>query len=132
METSKTKRSRQREAILRVLQSTESHPTADWIYDTVRQQIPNISLGTVYRNLAKLTQSGDILRLDVGDGMDHYDATTTPHYHLFCRKCGHLQDLTMDYQTHLDTEAAHSFNGDIHGHALVFYGTCQNCRHQEH
>ena len=69
--------SRQREAIMNVLRSTNTHPTAAWIYEQVRQQIPNISLGTVYRNLAALSESGDILSINVGDGQEHYDEVNT-------------------------------------------------------
>ena len=65
--------SRQREEIIRVLRSTDTHPTAAWVYSKVKEAIPNISLGTVYRNLAALSVSGEILSLSVGDGFEHFD-----------------------------------------------------------
>lgn len=73
--------SRQRQAIMDYLMSTTEHPTADTIYANVKEQYPNISLGTVYRNLNLLADEGQILRLSCGDGSDHFDGTIEPHYH---------------------------------------------------
>lgn len=70
--------SRQREAILQVLRSTDTHPSASAVYNEVRKLIPNISLGTVYRNLAALAEDGSVLSLSVGDGYEHFDGTL-PH-----------------------------------------------------
>ena len=82
------KHSRQRDSILQFLMTRKDHPTADIIYMNVRQRNPSISLGTVYRNLTLLAENGEIKRLNMGDGVDHFDADTSPHYHLFCEKCG--------------------------------------------
>ena len=75
------KYSRQREAIKDFLMTRKDHPTADVVYSNVRTEFPNISLGTVYRNLTLLADLGEIARLRVGDGVDHFDADTSPHYH---------------------------------------------------
>ena len=75
------KYSRQREVIKDFLCTRKDHPTADVVYMNVRQQFPNISLGTVYRNLTLLSDMGEIIRLRVGDGVDHFDADTSPHNH---------------------------------------------------
>ncbi|MEE1013188.1 MAG: transcriptional repressor [Clostridia bacterium] len=122
-----TKNSKQRTAILNVLQGTTSHPTANWIYDAVRKEIPNISLGTVYRNLAKLTEAGTIQRLDVGDGMDRFDANFHPHYHLFCNGCKRMMDLELPYDTDLDKMAAQIHGAEVACHNLIFYGRCGIC-----
>ena len=87
--------SRQREAILSVIRSTDTHPTADWIYTETRKIIPNLSLGTVYRNLTELKKSGDIVSVDVGDGKEHFDRDTSPHLHLSCKKCGKISDIFL-------------------------------------
>lgn len=79
------KRSRQREMIKSFLMGRKDHPTADVIYSNLKQQDPNLSLGTVYRNLTLLSDMGEILRLRVGDGVDHFDADTSEHYHLCVR-----------------------------------------------
>ena len=84
------KRSRQREMIKSFLMGRKDHPTADVIYSNLKQQDPNLSLGTVYRNLTLLSDMGEILRLRVGDGVDHFDADTSEHYHFVDRKSTRL------------------------------------------
>ena len=88
--------SRQREAILSVLRSTDTHPTANWIYGKVRETLPNISLGTVYRNLSALTEAGEILCINVGDDFLHYDGDISAHLHLHCKNCGHIADIRIE------------------------------------
>ena len=82
------KYSRQREAIKENLMSRRDHPTADAVYLSIREEYPNISLGTVYRNLQLLTELGELQKIRVGDGLDHFDADTSTHYHFYCNKCG--------------------------------------------
>jgi Fur family peroxide stress response transcriptional regulator len=122
------KHSRQRDTIMHFLQSRKDHPTADEIYHHVRETIPNISLGTVYRNLTLLADRGEILRLHVGDGVDHFDADTSPHYHFVCRECGSIEDMDMAYDDSLDKAALASIKGQLEGHFVYFYGKCENCR----
>ena len=88
--------SRQREAILNVLRSTDTHPTANWIYGKVRETLPNISLGTVYRNLSALTEAGEILCINVGDDFLHYDGDISNHLHLHCKNCGDIADIRIE------------------------------------
>ena len=85
--------SRQRDTILRVIVNSRDHPRADWVYDQVRQEIPNISMGTVYRNLNLLSESGDIRQLDIADGTSRFDGNIDDHYHFRCEQCGHIFDL---------------------------------------
>lgn len=87
------KYSRQRECILKNLQSRRDHPTADMVYESVQIEEPNISLGTVYRNLSFLTENGQILKISTGIGPDHFDGFTEAHNHFVCRKCGRVLDL---------------------------------------
>ena len=75
------KYSRQRESIKACLMGRKDHPTADALYTSIREQFPNISLGTVYRNLNLLVELGEIRKLSCGDGTDHFDYDTSPHYH---------------------------------------------------
>ena len=121
------KYSRQREAIKEFMMTRKDHPTADIVYMNVRKEFPNISLGTVYRNLTLLSDMGELLRLRVGDGVDHFDATTTPHYHFICKDCGAVTDLELPIMHSIDTVADESFNGRIYGHVTYFYGTCEHC-----
>ena len=121
------KYSRQREEIKRFLMTRKDHPTADVVYMNVREQYPNISLGTVYRNLNLLADIGEIQRLRVGDGMDHFDADISPHYHFVCTECDSVIDLEMESIDTINDVAAKGFDGRIAGHRTHFYGTCEAC-----
>ena len=123
--------SKQRECILEALKNTKSHPSANSIYEMVRQQIPNISLGTVYRNLSELNADGAVLKIDAGDGVEHYDGCNTPHYHLFCKKCNSVSDIELDYNTPLDTAARNASGAEIEYHSVIFAGTCRECKNSE-
>jgi len=119
--------SRQRECILCALESTKLHPTANWIYDEVRKEISNISLGTVYRNLARLCAEGTILKIDVGDGTERYDFCNMPHYHLHCKSCGKVVDVEIPYVDGIDCRASEENGMEIDYHSLIFYGKCSSC-----
>lgn len=121
------KYSRQREVIKDFLLTRKDHPTADVVYMNVRQQYPNISLGTVYRNLTLLSDIGEILRLRVGDGVDHFDADTSPHNHFICSDCGSVLDLEMDAIHKITDLASENFSGRVDGHVTYFYGLCPVC-----
>lgn len=120
--------SKQREAIRNYLLSTKSHPTAEMVYEQIQKEYPNISLGTVYRNLNLLVKQGNALRLDCGDGVDRFDGYTEPHYHFYCKGCRNVMDLDMDPIDHIDHIAGAGFEGEILGHMVYFYGLCPNCR----
>ena len=121
------KYSRQRASIKEYLDHTTEHPTADTVYLHVREEFPRISLGTVYRNLNFLVDHGEALRLDMGDGNDHFDGNVMPHNHFFCRKCHHVLDLEMDGINHIDVIANAGFDGIIEGHTIYFTGLCPDC-----
>ena len=121
------KYSRQREVIKEFLKTRKDHPTADTVYMNVREQYPNISLGTVYRNLTLLADIGEIQRLRVGDGVDHFDADVSPHYHFICTECESVIDLEMDSIDNIIDVAGMNFDGKITGHVTYFYGNCGNC-----
>ncbi len=125
------KYSRQREVIKDFLINRKDHPTADTVYMNVREQYPNISLGTVYRNLTLLADLGEIQRLRVGDGVDHFDADVSPHYHFVCTECGSVIDLEMESIDHIIDIAGMNFDGHITGHVTYFYGICGNCSKED-
>lgn len=124
------KYSRQREAIKNFLMTRHDHPTADVVYSNVRTEFPNISLGTVYRNLTLLADLGEISRLRVGDGVDHFDADTHPHYHFVCNECGSVTDLETDGIDNVLETASRNFEGLVQGHVTYFYGLCPHCMHK--
>ena len=125
------KYSRQREAIKQYLSSRIDHPTADAIYMALREEQPNLSLGTVYRNLSLLSSMGEIRKIRCGDGADHFDADIRPHYHVICSRCGKVEDLPMEVLDSLNGLASSFYEGDIHGHSTLFYGTCRECMEKE-
>ena len=127
MPAAATKYSRQRECIKEYLSSTKEHPTADTIYMKVREVYPNISLGTVYRNLSLLAERGEIVKLSCGDGCDRFDGNTEPHYHFICRHCGRVIDLEMEPIEHINTIANAHFSGRVDGNITYFYGLCDEC-----
>ena len=118
--------SRQREEIIRVLRSTDTHPTAAWVYSKVKEAIPNISLGTVYRNLAALSVSGEILSLSVGDGFEHFDGNAAPHAHLHCRSCGKIFDAPVHGDPLADIARANGLEPETSSY--IEYGVCEKCK----
>ena len=118
--------SKQRESIKNYLCGREDHPTADMIYTSIREEYPNISLGTVYRNLALLTDLGEIIKITT-DGADRFDAHVEPHSHFICRKCHALFDIHMDDESFIDEKARQVFPGVIEGHSTQYYGLCAEC-----
>ncbi|MDD4714959.1 MAG: transcriptional repressor [Oscillospiraceae bacterium] len=127
---SKTKKySRKREAILEAIQSTRSHPSADWVYEQLRRQFPDISLRTVYRNIAAFKDEGLLVTVGVVDGEERYDADAKPHAHFVCQSCGRILDLSeADAGPELDKAAARELDARILRHQLIFYGICKDCR----
>lgn len=123
-----SRKTKQKEAIIAVLRSTESHPMADWVYSEVKTEIPNISLGTVYRNLRQLCERGEIRELKLGDTSSRFDARLDDHYHFRCERCGNVFDINMPVNKDLDREASGAIGFKITHHVLEFRGLCNNCQ----
>ena len=123
------KYSRQRESIKHYLMATKEHPTADEVYMNVKQEFPNISLGTVYRNLNLLTDIGEAIKISTPNGGDRFDGKLEPHNHFLCTKCGRLLDLELDMQSidEVNRLAAENFDGVITSSSTLFYGECSDC-----
>lgn len=124
---SQTRMTRQRAIILETLRDVTTHPTADEIYGMVREKMPRISLGTVYRNLDLLAGSGAIRRLDKAGVQKHFDGNTMPHHHVRCRSCGRIGDvfLSVDIPNVEDASTPEFTVEDIE---LEFVGICGTCR----
>ncbi len=122
------KYSRQREAIKNFLADRYDHPTAETVYLGIKEEFPNISLGTVYRNLALLAEIGDIQKITTGVGPDRFDGRPEPHYHFMCTCCGGVSDLQIEGLEHINVLAAQGFDGEIAGHITYFYGRCPKCK----
>jgi Fur family transcriptional regulator, peroxide stress response regulator len=119
---------KQRKAILRVLRNTRAHPTTDQIYDEVRKEIPNISKGTVYRNLQVLEEDRAITELHLNGTLSRYEAKQESHYHFRCEKCGRVSDIAMPVDKDLDHEAEKRTGLKISSHQLEFRGLCKKCQ----
>jgi Fur family peroxide stress response transcriptional regulator len=122
--------SRQRERLLEVLRSTTSHPTASWLYDELKPEFPNLSLGTVYRNLAFLIEQGLVKKIDSGSTFDRFEAKTSLHYHLICHECGTIIDFEGRLFPEIDLVISKEADFTVEGHRIDFFGTCSTCRNQ--
>lgn len=123
------KYSRQRAYIKEYLSNTLEHPTADTVYLHVKEKFPNISLGTVYRNLNLLADMGEAQKITTPNGGDRFDGHTNPHYHVICNSCGNVFDLELpDEQiSEINRLANNHFNGEIGSHTIIFNGLCPHC-----
>ncbi|MBP7733305.1 MAG: transcriptional repressor [Caldisericia bacterium] len=119
---------KQRRVILEILKSTDTHPTADWIYAKARKQIKNVSLGTIYRNLNLLTRENLIKKFDFGFGLARFDGCMEHHSHLICSSCGAIIDLPPEKNavniSDLETKTGYS----ISSYEIEFHGICAKCK----
>ncbi len=120
--------SRKRQAIYELLLSTDTHPSADWIYNSLKPKYPDLSLGTVYRNLKLLESNGAIKSVAVVDGCERYDARISKHSHFVCKKCGRVIDVFFTEsipdiidKTYIDGAR------EVESYNLIFYGSCDKC-----
>lgn len=128
----KIRQSKQRDTILAILQHTTSHPTADEVYTQAREIIPDISLGTVYRNLNFLADHGMIQRIKSEDSTVHYDGNMTPHYHFFCVKCKKIKDIFPSDKHHQQLLSwIESSGNEVLTSHVSFSGICAACRAKE-
>jgi Fur family peroxide stress response transcriptional regulator len=121
------KHSRQRTALLSLLRSVTNHPSAEWLYLNLKQEFPNISLATVYRNLNLLESTGELLRIDVGTGTDHYDGNPLLHYHFVCKTCSSILDVDVATNSETDRQVEALLGAHVDTHSMIFYGTCADC-----
>ncbi len=124
---SQTRMTKQRKVILEELRKVCSHPTADEVYDMVRQRLPRISLGTIYRNLDVLAESGEILKLESAGNQKRFDGNAMPHAHVRCVRCGRVGDV-VNAATNVTVGAAESEGFTLTGARLEFEGICDACQ----
>ena len=127
-----TRYSKKREAILTAIRSSDAHPSAEWIYHTLKSTHPDLSLGTVYRNLLFFQQNGTIQSVGVVNGQERFDAVTAPHSHFVCTNCGAVIDLhSVKLDSSLTRAVSEQYGLAVERHELTFYGRCQTCIKQE-
>ena len=122
------RKSKQREAILKTIRSTDSHPTAEWVYEQVRREVPAISLGTVYRNIKRLRDGGTVSELDFAP-VSRFDGHTQDHYHFRCEHCGNIFDVNEPVDESLNRRVAEKTGFRVNRHYLEFRGLCRECQH---
>jgi len=124
----RTKHFKKREAILNCLRSTTTHPTAEWVHAQLKSEFPDLSLGTVYRNLALFKEQGLVISVGTVNGVERFDADTEPHVHFICRTCHRVDDLPeMVIPEKLFAEADRFSGGHAETCSLSFTGICREC-----
>ena len=123
-----TKHFRKRDAILAYLRGTDQHPSAETVYAALKAEIPDLSLGTVYRNISLFKQQGLIASLGSVAGVERYDGNTCPHVHFVCTGCGTVTDLSgMHVPEELNAAAAKEADALVEACHLTFHGRCRAC-----
>lgn len=122
------RQSAQRDRILEVLKTTDSHPTADWLYSQLKSEFPKLSPGTVYRNLGILQEMGKVKKIQYGSTFDRFEANLSDHYHLICESCNSITDINLPACKDILNKAEALSNFSINYHQIEFYGICLSCR----
>ena len=123
-----TKQFRKRNAILECLRSTDQHPSAETVHEMLKAEHPDISLATVYRNLALFKKQGLIQSIGTVNGIERFDANTDPHVHFVCTGCDAVLDFPqVEVPSSLGTDAEKQTGCQINGCQLTFTGLCQSC-----
>ena len=131
------KYSRQRELIYHSLQTRKDHPTAEMLYNDIIKIMPTIGIATVYRNLAALYESGQILKIETKQGeSDRFDGNLMPHLHFQCLECNEIQDIFLDEcdNEKLDEklkEFANMINAEVTSSKILLKGKCEKCKDKE-
>jgi len=127
-----SKQFRKRNAILAYLKETKSHPSAEMVFSRLKPEIPDLSLGTVYRNLSMFKQQGTIMSLGAVNGVERFDYNTAPHVHFMCSTCDNVLDLpNMEVPEQLIQTAAKETGGQVDACQLSFTGVCKECVEKE-
>lgn len=118
----------QKRIILEELNKTKKHPTAEALYGEVRKRLPEISIGTVYRNLEILTQCGKAQRIIDRNRKNRFDGNPEKHVHIECKSCGRVDDLHQNISGILKNDIDLKTDYEVTGYDLYFYGLCPDCK----
>jgi Fur family transcriptional regulator, peroxide stress response regulator len=119
---------KQREAIMNFLVNNRTHPTADVIYESVKKEIPNISIATIYRNLRVLKENGQVAEVSIKGDLGRFEAKQGNHYHFYCEKCGKVMDIDEPVDEKLNERVTGSTGLKISSHQIEFHGLCKDCQ----
>ena len=121
--------SKQREDLLSVLKNSKSHPTAEELYNSIKEKIPSVSRGTVYRNLKGLVDEGYIIKISMTDGADRYDYIHKKHNHIICKYCGMVKDFEYDFDLkNVKLSVIKQTEMDPLLDGVIVYGICGKCK----
>lgn len=128
LKTSNIRITPQRFAVLEYLIETDSHPTADEIYQALVERFPNVSVATIYNNLRLFTKIGFVKEMTYGDDSSRFDFSTTQHYHAICEKCGKIEDIYYPGLEDIEETAHHLTGYKVTNHRMEVYGICPDCQ----
>lgn len=111
-----------------VMELKGKHPTADEVFSNLHKSSPAVSKSTVYRNLNILCEQGEVLRVKIPNSADRMDANNVMHYHIYCEKCGRVDDVDAQHIENLEKCVKNSFGYKITGYDIVFIGLCPLCK----
>ncbi len=114
--------------VLEAVNKLQSHATADEVYQEIVREHPHISRGTVYRNLNRLAQAGEIRKLELSGGADRFDHLCHDHCHVRCEKCGRVFDVDMEFVSGLEKNIRDPHGFQFTGYDIIFRGICPACR----
>lgn len=121
--------SRKKVAILSALREAKDHPTAEQLYDRLKPKYPNLSLGTVYRNLKLFCENGQAASVGVIDGHERFDGIVEPHAHFLCERCGCIRDIVHDFFGPVELSQISEYTGcAVRSASVMFRGVCKNCQ----
>jgi Fe2+ or Zn2+ uptake regulation protein len=129
--------SKQRNLILDIIRKTDTHPSAEWIYEEARKEMPSIGIATVYRNLNALVSAGEIERISGSGNADRFDGQVAEHCHMQCVRCGKIIDLypnsaaNMDRLRKLTCETFGVEDRNVRISRTILRGVCNNCLSQK-
>lgn len=119
--------SKKRDAILSCIRNSKTHPSAEWIYTQLKPEHPDLSLGTVYRNLALFRESGEIVSVATVHGVERLDAYTEPHAHFICDQCDAVIDVDIPMED-LRTVLQKQYGCEVQRSSMIFHGLCECCK----
>lgn len=114
--------------VLSAVNELQCHATADEVYERLVAEHPSISRTTVYRNLQRLSETGDIRKIEVPEGADRFDHACYDHYHARCVRCGGVFDVDMDYMADIGKMIRDAHGFEFLGHDIMFKGVCAECK----
>ena len=123
-----TRNTFQKTAVFEMLQEMHDHPSADRVYERVREKYPNISRSTVYRILNQLAERGAVYKVMMPGAADRFVYNNTPHYHVHCVDCDEVYDIDLRWFEDLDQQVEKASDFKILSHTVVFEGVCSACQ----